>query len=302
MDIAVSIKRLLDEGMDKIAIRTLYARPKTTKEKGTPQPASNAWINIVHSFLDFPTHIQEAIHNGTLGYDAAYKLSTMPEDKWSVILEKAQADLTAMTIREEKDEEKFIAATKKEEALAAEAKAEEEKLAKVQATVDEAKAAHDEAVRLATEAQAKVAAAKSAKERKELVTVATPILKATGGTLLKLEACTKDLTKLQEAHNKREAARIDREAKAAQAQEARNKKGKATISRAHVEKAAVATGAVDKSAALTLAQVRTLFADLALAGSPEKVRAIANAVTETIMGRMTEKKLFVVLKTATGSK
>ena len=143
MDVAVAIKRLLDAGVSKMDVRNIFRRAGGRKGLKL-QPASNSFINMMLSFLEFPKATQEKIHDGRVPVSAAYELSKSPREKWDKILADAEADRLSEIDREEKDEEKFLEREKK---LAEATQKEKEALAAVEkqkALVEAAdKAAHE---------------------------------------------------------------------------------------------------------------------------------------------------------------
>jgi chemotaxis protein histidine kinase CheA len=153
MDIAVAVDKLRKAEVPMVQIRKLFPR-STGKGKLTIEPASNAWVKIVHSFLDFPADIKLRIHEGKIGILAAYELRKKPAEQWRAIVEKIEADRLKSLEADEKEEAKFLAEEKKS--------AEQEQKEKERAEKEEKiKAAHEDAKRLAAEAEA---AAKKARE------------------------------------------------------------------------------------------------------------------------------------------
>jgi len=144
MDMAVSIKRLLTAGVPRLEIRKIFSRP--LGKKGVQyQPASNAWVNIVASFLDLPKSIQEKIHDGRIGIAAAYELTRVNPEKRAAVLERAEAVRLAEIEREEKDEEKYLDSQKKVEDAKAKADQTAAELAQAKADAEAAAKAVKEA-------------------------------------------------------------------------------------------------------------------------------------------------------------
>lgn len=132
MDQATAIQKLLDAGVSRIEVRRIFSRPGG--KKGALQPASNAWLNIVKSFLDLPKGVQAKIHEGSIGVKAAYQLTKVSPEKRQAILDSAEADRQRELEAEAKDEEKYLQAQKK----ADEAKSKvEESAGKIAAAVAE---------------------------------------------------------------------------------------------------------------------------------------------------------------------
>lgn len=123
MDSAIAIKALMDAGVSRKEIREVFARP--TGKKGTQvQPASNAWVNIVLAFLELPKTIQEKIHTGVIGVEAAYELGKVTPDKRLAVVQRAEAEYNRQQEIEAKDEEKYLASVSKlEKAQATEVEA-----------------------------------------------------------------------------------------------------------------------------------------------------------------------------------
>lgn len=132
MDKAVAIKRLLDQGVGKPEIRRIFSSAGGRKGN-TVQPMSNAMLNILVRLLDLPKGIQEKIHDGRVGVEAAYLLGKVAPEKRAAVLEKAEAARLAQIEQEEKDEQRYLDTEKK----AAEA---EQKAAAAQTEAEKAKA------------------------------------------------------------------------------------------------------------------------------------------------------------------
>lgn len=114
LDMAIAIKKLLDAGVSKSDVRTIFARPRPgVKDKMELQPASNSWVNMTLSFLELPKAIQEKIHLGIVGVGAAYELTKVSPERQVAVLERVEAEQERERKREEGDESKFIAAQKK---------------------------------------------------------------------------------------------------------------------------------------------------------------------------------------------
>ena len=109
MDEAVAITQLLGEGLTRMEIREIFTRP------GLKEPATNSFLNMRMSFLNFPKKIQNMIHSGELGVKAAYFLTREPEDKWEPILARAVKETAEETAFEGKIEAEYLASVKKEE-------------------------------------------------------------------------------------------------------------------------------------------------------------------------------------------
>ena len=151
MDMAVAAQRLLDAGVPKLDIRAIFKRPGG-KKGNKVQPCSNAYLNILLSFLEFPKGIQNKIHSGELPFSSAYKLSRYPKEKWDAIVADAEAAREKELEQEAKEEEKFL----KSEQKAAEADT------KLKAVTTELEAAQAKAAGLTEAAKASAAKAKEA--------------------------------------------------------------------------------------------------------------------------------------------
>lgn len=108
MDKAVAIKKLKDTGVPVPEIRRIFSSTNGRKGEKT-QPMSNAMLNILLRLLDLPKTIQEKIHNGQVGVEAAYVLGKVAPEKRAAVLARAEADVKARLEAEDKDEQKFLA-------------------------------------------------------------------------------------------------------------------------------------------------------------------------------------------------
>lgn len=122
IDIAGALAEMQELGFSKMDMRNAFKRPTGPKNK--LEPAANGWINVVLSFLDFPKSIQNKIHDGRIGYEAAYKLRGHPKDKWEAIVKDIEVERQAKFEKEEKAENRFLAGEKKD----AEAQAKADKI------------------------------------------------------------------------------------------------------------------------------------------------------------------------------
>lgn len=134
MDQAVSIKKLVDAGVSKTDIRKLFSRPGGRKGAAV-QMASNAWVNITLSLLDLPKSVQEKIHDGRVGFAAAYELGKVAPDKRAAVLERAEAERLAQLDKEDADERKYLAAEEKVAEVKNKAAAVEQEIAETKAAV-----------------------------------------------------------------------------------------------------------------------------------------------------------------------
>lgn len=290
MDIAVAIKKLMDGGMSKIEVRKLYKRP------GRKEPASNSWVNIVLSFLDLPKAIQNKIHDGLIGFDAAAVIAKAAPEKRQAIMDKIDQDREAAIARELKEDERL----NKEEA-------------KLQAAKEAAETAEKEAKELAATKEKELKEATEAVEAAQLALKATTDAVATDSKAAKdvpvkakeLEKARGVLEKVAKKYAPKEAAATEkvqsatghaneRAAKLKEAREAEEKKKGATakpVSKGEAQKAAASTGASTNYVALKAAEQRELIHGLTLAGNPEKVQEVFKQVERAFTGEITPKQL-----------
>lgn len=146
IDIAVAARKMLDAGMSRADVRMAFASP--TGKKGEMKAKSNSWLNLTLALLDLPKSIQTKVHEGVVGFQAAYELSKYDREKQEAIIAKAEENRAKAREREEKEDEK--------------AAKEEEKAGAKQAKLDEAKAAVETATAEVAETTAKLAAADEA--------------------------------------------------------------------------------------------------------------------------------------------
>lgn len=117
MDTAVAIRKLLDAGVSRSHICTVFARP--AGKKGERAPASNAWVNIMLNLLDLPKRIQNKIHDGTIGVGAAYELGRVDADKREAVVARAEAERDKWITKKARDEEQYQKAELKKDGQAA---------------------------------------------------------------------------------------------------------------------------------------------------------------------------------------
>lgn len=299
MDQAVAIKRLLDNGVTRGEVRRIFARPGGRKGN-TVAPASNAWLNITLRFLELPKAIQAKIHDGLIGTTAAYELGKVAPDKRAAVIERAEADRLAQIEKEEKDEEKYLAAEKKlTEAQETEAQALSE--------VDAAKAEIEAAVVMVEDKAAIV---------KQLRT--TPVSEAGPGFKEKLGAAEADLKSAEKIAKgrKNELAKLLTKAKTAaevaaeqsakleaarKAVKSSAKKGVKAVGPEEVKKAAKAEGAGSGIVSLTLSEVKHEIKDLCNSKDcPVRVAAILAAIKGWLDGKTAPKVLLYDLSLITG--
>ncbi len=299
MDQAIAIKKLLDGGLSKMEVRTVFSRPGRTKN-GKPQPASNSFINIMLSFLDFPKKIQNSIHDGTLGVMGAYKLHKLDPADWDAVLTAAKEERDAAIAREEAEDEKLLAAEKKAESEQAKIAILADTAQKAQTKLDTAKASYDEKAAASIEAQKVVATGhhKDAAAKKE----AAAALKAaeTNRKIAEadLQKAKDDAEKCIQAYESiqiraAEKAKKLQEAKAAAPSGAAAKASK-SVGPADVSKAAKAKGAATQYVMLSAMEMRNVVKFLCLPGTSKyalQVQAIGKAISRCFLGETTDKQL-----------
>lgn len=112
MDKAVAMKGMLDNGVSRKDVRSIFAVPGG--RKGTHfAPMSNSTLNIHLRFLELPKTIQEKIHSGSLTWAAAYELGRVTPDKRTEVLKKAEEEQERQLSKEARDEQKYLDAEKK---------------------------------------------------------------------------------------------------------------------------------------------------------------------------------------------
>lgn len=305
MDTAIAIRRLLDEGMPRLEVRTLFSRP-SGKKGSTLVPASNSWVNIHLSFLDFTKAIQTRIHTGAVGVAAAYELTRVSPDKQIAVLARAEEEREKEVKQEEKAEEKFL----KEESKAAEARAKEEQAAAEVEAANAEKATAAENLAAAKTRYEEIGKTPgyltmTAEEKKALA----ESLKAAQADIKAAEKLEKDadkkiakLTPVSEAATTAATSAKEKLAKARETKAGTGKHGapkKAAVGPANVKKAAAAEGA-GAPVPLNLADIRSFCEELSTPGGFPKVTAIGKAIKSVVDGGMTPKECYVAIAVITG--
>lgn len=300
MDMAIAIRKLLDAGLNKVDVRNIFARPGGRKG-GKMQPASNSFINMTLSFLGLSRKIQTAIHEGLVGVAAAYELTKLPADKQEAVLEKAQLIRQQQLEREEKEDEKILAADKK----AAEAKEKQDKIvaeaevanvklneavAALEQKTEAAKDAHATAIGRHENAEAKKAAVTASKTAEQNRKIAEA----------EFDAAQADAKKALEHVTAAAARAAEKDAKLKEAKDAAPKgaaKQNKAVGQKDVRKAAAATGTPTSGAVMLNAkEMREAIKELNLPGENETVRAIGKAITDCFMGVTTPAEMRKALK------
>lgn len=310
MDKAVAISKLMEEGVSKLEIRKTFAMPGGRKGLSM-QPASNAWVNMVLSFLDFPKNIQTKIHDGTLPVSAAYELTKVHKDKYEEVLEKAETARQKEIDVAEKDEEKFLSSTKK----AAEAEQKAEKAAD-ELKAAESLAAEAEKTRLAKlDESAKALIAKGekglSKEEKDKREAAYKKLESEAREAEKVStAADKSLAKLS---GKATSATADAKEKLAAARAAADlkKKGAAGASAGKSTGKTIKQAAQDtpgaqkgtpKPTPMNATEMRSTVDTLSKPGSRAKVQKIGEVLKACFAGEFPASQLGKKLGEVTGEK
>jgi ParB/RepB/Spo0J family partition protein len=298
MDSAIAIKSLMDAGVSKKEIRALFARPGGKGKGLKVSPASNSWVNIIVSLLDLPKTIQEKIHTGVIGLEAAYELGKVSPDKRAAVIARAEAEYDRQQEVEQKDEEKYLASVAK--------------LEKAQATEQEAVSQVDGARKAVVQAQELVKAKdevlkgllhepymsydeKAKADYKERLKAAETDQKGAQKTLKDAQNEVAKLLKTAEKAAetaKEQRARLEAARKAKPA----NKK---PIGVADVKKAAAAEGAAPVPP-LNNSEKSDAVAELSQAKQYPKVAAIGKAILKCFNGGPTYKELVLLVAEVTG--
>lgn len=298
MDTAAAIKKLLEAGVSRQAVRELFKRPGGRKGNKV-QPASGSWLNMTLSFLELPKEIRDKIHSGVIGIAAAYELTKVSPERRETVLAKAEEEREAALDREEKEEAKY----QETEAKFIDA----QKMADdVTTDVEHAKAELELAEKALQEKQdvaARAAAAAKKIKDKAAKKVAAEAAKA---ALVDVKGAEKQLTTVEKGLDKlttkQEKVKATAEELQARLETARktskaNKEGKSKKAVSGTDIKQAAGGYVP----LKLADVRKMFVDLKLmAESYPKVSAIAATLEECINGVTTTGQMLKKLTAITG--
>jgi chemotaxis protein histidine kinase CheA len=296
MDIGFSIQKLMDMGFSKLEVREMFKR--SGGRKGTKvQPASNSFINMMLSFLEFPKNIQNKIHAGEISVDGAYKLSRVfkarPEKLQEVVTELEMAREAELE-SEEKEENRLLEAEKKEQDKA-------EAVVTLEMELEETTKAKEEAFNKFQEltkkeaqlyGEAKQAASGTVEERAAAEKAFQEAQATTKAALKEAEEKKKAEDKLAAKLKKVQEAAEERKKKLAEARKDGKKpdeKKKAASGR-DVEKAATKVGASSNYTPLKLGEVRDFIRDIACAGNPPKVQAIGKILESVVGGIKTPKQ------------
>jgi ParB/RepB/Spo0J family partition protein len=295
MDIGFSIQKLMDMGFSKLEVREMFKR--SGGRKGTKvQPASNSFINMMLSFLEFPKNIQNKIHAGEISVDGAYKLSRVfksrPEKLQEVVtelemareaeLENEEKEENRLLELERKEQEKAEAVVTLEKELEETAKAKEEAFNKFQELTKKEAQLYGEAKQATSGTVEERAAAEKAFQEAQATTKAA---------LKEAEEKKKAEDKLAAKLQKVKEAAEERKKKLADARkDGKKSEGKKAASGRDVEKAATKVGASSNYTPLKLGEVRDFLRDIACAGNPPKVQAIGKILESVVGGIKTPKQ------------
>lgn len=309
MDMAVSIKNLLAAGYSKPEICALFPRIGGPNGK-TIKPASNAWLNMMLSFLDLSKDIRERVHDGRVNVSAAYALTKVEPEKRAAVLASIEEKRKTALEKEEKEEARLAALEEKAAKGAAGSEAKAKKLEAAEAALTVAEQAN-------IDAQAKVASAREALQTAGKITTADMALlkpeekKAVGekvtaaktdfNAALKLAA---EAAKAKDAAQKKLTAIADKaeKPKAEKAEKPAKEKAKpAPISPKDVKTAAKAVGSSAGVQPLTMAEQRQAIATLG--GSKFKgAKAISAAVLDCFNGKLSVGSMVTAVEVATGER
>lgn len=297
IDEAVAIKMAMDNGATRQDLMRAFSSPSQDGKR--LEPASNSFLNMRLSFLEFPKDIQNRIADGRLNVRGAYLLSTYDKDSWKPMLAKIDADRKAEWDKMKAAEEKL---TKNEEAALKAAQDLEELEKKAALAKDLVKSTGEAEKITATEARnafdgfmklagAKKSDAKSKAEETKKATEAQHAAAQTAYTKAKEEA-DKVQKKLDEA--KKKAA--EKAAKQAQLEEKRKKHFNQSPTHAELQSAAAATGAKGKKqdnngpVPANIATMRFFVESLNKLSSVNqpKVKAIAEVLQAALDGKHTD--------------
>lgn len=288
MDMAVAIKKLMDAGVPRLEIRKMFSRPGGRKGN-KKAPASNSYINMMVSFLQFPKAIQTKIHagpdGGGIGVATAYELTKVNRDKWEVVLERAEADRISTLEREEKDEVKYLEGEKKKEE--AEKKASEiteelgatkEKLKSLAVELDQA---NDRATSLYKQAKASPLNEEDAKLKAKAeadLKAAEEEVKAKEKEAMELKKAAEKLESKAATANKTAQERAD-SLRALRLDKAKGPAKKTAPGPGDVKKAAAKEGAAQEGMVpLNATDMRTCIKEMALPGSFPLVAKIGEII------------------------
>lgn len=288
MDMATAIDQLIKAGVSKGDIRKVFSSPRGAKLKN--EPASNAKINMIHSFLTLPKPVQAKVHEGLIGVATAYELTKVDKDKQEAVLTAAEEERLKQMKREDAEEDRFLGAEKKAADLSAKAQAEQLLKEAVALDVEELKGQFTEKQKALGEAFMATTEAEDKKAAAEHYKAAEADFKGIEAALKKK---TIELKKLSGEHKKSEgtaeklreritAAKMAKGAKSA-------KEGK--VQPEDVKTALRVVTGDAKPIALKLVDIKALVKELASPGSFVTVQKIGKLLESAFDGILTTKEL-----------
>lgn len=313
MDEAVIIRDMMAEGVTRNDLRELFARPGGKGKSLKNEPASNSYLNMRVSFLDFDKAIQEKIHDGRLGVKAAYELHQYDAAKRATILDKAEKDRLAVIDKEAEEEAKFL--EKETKSMEAQKKAADVEVAAANVATDleSAVAARETAIANETAAfaalqksKAKGVTPEDRKKADEHFKAAQALAKSAIKVADEKQAEADKLKKkLEESKKKADEAAAKLAAKRAVSKPAA---APASPTQGDIAKAAAAQGAKPTSGAnkgalvaMNGTQVKKMITEMAsAAGSYPKVQEIFKAFDSCQKSEITDKQLYTTLAKITG--
>lgn len=305
MDKATAIKRLQTDGVPNPDIRRIFASAGGRKGN-TVQPMSNAMMNILLNLLLLPKGMQEKVHDGRVGVEAAYILGKVPADKRAAVLERAEADQESRIAQEEKDENRYLDTLKKAEkakdATTTAASALETAKADVEAAhliigtrVDELQTIRNEpGYEDKTEAEKKDWTGRLAG--------ADALLKESRKTLKQAQNRVAKATKTVNDAKDKAAAEAKKAAEAMKPKKAAKDGKTKAIGKKDIAKAAEKEGTKAGYVPLNVSDIRQVVKDLQKEGGPAKVILIGAALSDCFAGKTTPKQLVADLLKALASK
>lgn len=325
MDVAKSIKEMLDQGFTKQDIRNAFPRP--TGKGNKLAPASNSWINITASFNEFPAKIKDRIHDGRISFSAAADLFKKDRTQWESIITNIEEARLKAAEAEDKAEQKFLDKAREEEEKAQKESTTTQAIDEAQKLVDQSKVAldatqvaMDAAVKVASEAYTKSKIAtgankKPAQEEYTKLDAALASAKAEHTAAEKVWAKNvKALDKLVQAKTARDEAIAKRKAQieagrtapagttdgaatgtpggapapAASGSTTKGRGKSGAISKGEVNRQAAAQGAADKPVALNLKEAREIIRSIVILSdsTQSKTRTLGNLILEAFDGKL----------------
>jgi len=305
MDKATAISKLLDAGVSRMDVRSIFSIPGGRKGLKM-QPASNSFLNMTLSFLEFSKPIQEKIHLGLIGVAAAYQLTRVPQDKQDAVLAAAEKEREASITRDEKEEEAFLSKERRGQEAVEKAKGAEKDLELARQSLTKAEGDHKakvEAETAAYTAKAPLKTKSAPKKTKDTLeeafrSAASDTKAAERAVEVAQKAVTKGEDQIAKTSQTADAAKA-RLKKLQDAKDTKDAKGKKAVGSTHVKKAAQKEGAGTSYIPPSAKQIRDLFHTLSL--PPDcKVREIGKALHKFGTGEYTDNQLVRSLQGVVG--